>query len=236
MASDIVNIPICCVPTVLQRNCVGDFMQFVRMKALEGRWLQGEWCPKLLARMTRRGWLKLHDGKHYQVDWNTAFPLDERYTHAKISVDCLDDPKLFKAMLFVMGYLYLMSPQTQRRNCSRKKDNRQVNESKHKGGISHTICMPFFGFGKTWCHNMRKLCESLGLAAWTRRWVPVVPDPEAGLPEDYVRQLMEKTGGRYRMRDDGSIEEEVASYFTLTCNISLCVPRKYRSSVRKLYS
>jgi hypothetical protein len=210
-------------------------MQFVRMKALEGRWLQGEWCPKLLARMTRRGWLKLHEEKYYQVGWETAFPLDDRYTHAKISVETLNDPKLFKAMLFVMGYLYLMSPQTQRRNVSQRERSRQVNGFKHTGGISHTLCMLFFGFSKTWCHNMRRLCESFGLASWTRRWEKVEPHKILGMPEAYVRQMLECSGGRYRERD-GVIEEEVTSEFTLTCGIHLCVPYKYRFIVGKLYS
>lgn len=235
MASDIVNIPICCIREVLQRNCVADFMQFARMKALEGRWLEMEWCPRLLARMTRRGWLKLHDGKHYQVEWSSAFPLDGRYQHIKTSVDSLNDPKLFKAMLFVMGYLYLMSPQTQRRKVSHRERSRQVNGFKHTGGISHTLCMMFFGFKKTWCSNMRKLCESYSLASWTRRWVPVAPHPDKGMPEAFVQQMLDGAGGRYRERD-GVIEEEVASEFRFHGNFHICVPYKYRPIVRKQHS
>lgn len=237
MASDIVNIPICTIPEVLQRNCVADFMQFVKMKALEGRWLQGEWCPKLLARMTRRGWLKLHEGKYYQVGWETAFPLDDRYTHAKISVEVLDDPKLFKAMLFVFGYAYLMSPQAQRGCYPRRKRTRlQVNESKHMGGVSHTVCMLFFGMSKSWCAKMRKICSALGLGRWTRRWIPVRADgPDGELPDTVTDQMLQGPG-RYKFDKNGQLVEEITSKFKCLIDPKFHIPYEYRRETYQRYA
>lgn len=234
MAAETVNVPIHIIPEILQRNLAKDFMQLLTMKATEGRYLVSSYRPALLFRFVSRGWLKFHDGKYYQVTTEEMFPLSGMFTHAKISVDCLNDVKLFKAMLFVMGYLYLMSPQTQRRYCSQR-GSRQVNESKHIGGISHTLCMLFFGFSKTWCSKMRKRCEALGLASWTRRWVPLVAHPEFGLGGEFADQMAEGSRGKYRVID-GDIQEEVTARFESACGISLCIPYKYRSAVRKLYA
>lgn len=237
MASSIVNISVCSIPQAFNRNWVEDLRQFLRMKAYSGRWLEDAamYPQKTLNRMVRREWLILHDGKYYQRKGVDVFPLEDRYTHGKITVACLDDPTIFKAMLFLIGYFYLMSPQAQRERKSRRKRNRpQVNGSKHLGGISLTLCMKFFGFGKTWCHNMRKLCERLGLASWERRWVPVDLGGDGEYPTYVADQLLEGAG-RFRITKGNIVVEEVAALFIPKGDVFLHIPYEYRKLTHERY-
>lgn len=237
MASEIVNIPVCSIPWVFSKGWLKDYLHFLKMKATEGRWLVNDYPAAMLTRMTTRGWLKFHDGKYYQAKMVDAFPLDDQFTHAKLSIEVLDDPKLFKAMLFVIGYAYLMSPQAQRRRKPRRKRQTrlQVNESKHMGGVSHTLCMTFFGMSKTWCHNMRNLCESLGLAKWKRRWVTVRADGPLGEIPDAVAEQMMRGPGRYKYDKQGRLVEEVTAKFTCKVDVKLHIPYEYRRETYQRY-
>ncbi len=236
MASEIVNVPICSIPEIFQKNRVKDYMAFLKMKATEGRWLVLDYPAAMLERFVKRGWLKYHEGKHYQVAMVDAFPLDEKYTHAKLPVEVLDDPKLFKAMLFVLGCAYLMSPQAQRGCKPRRKRKRpHVNESKHIGGVSLTLCMKFFGMSKTWCFNMKKVCESLGIAKWKRRWVTVRADgPDGEIPDEVAEQMM-RGPGRYKFDKQGRLVEEVTAKFTCKVYPMLHIPYEYRRETHQRY-
>lgn len=241
MAPEFVNIPICSIPEVFMDNAVNDYRYFLQMKAREGRFLAdpSKYPPKTLSSLCRRKWLKLHEGKYYITKTVDVFPLEGRYTHAKLPVGCLDDPKLFKAMLFVIGVAYLMSPQAQRgRKSRRKRSRRQVNESVHIGGVSLTLCMSFFGAKKTWCFNMKKLCEKLKLAKWKRRFVSVkpVPGPDGTwrYPVHAIDQLAEGAG-RFRMTKAGELVEEVTAKFRIKVDPILHIPFEYRRLTHERY-
>lgn len=238
MAAEVVNIPAHCIPEIFQRNMLEDFCLFLKIKATNGRFIEdaGIYPAKGLNRLVRRKWLVLHDGKYYQKKWVDVFPLQGMHTHAKIDVQALEDPTIFKAMLFLIGYAYLMSPQVPRKPKSRADDAAQVKESRHNGGISHSICMKHFGFKKTWCHNMRRLCERLGLAKWEARFVPVKLQPAHGtVPYVVAEQLMEGPG-RFKIGKDNDVTEQVTSKFIAGVDVRLHIPYEYRSIVKQAYS
>ena len=235
MAADTVNVPIHIIPEILRRNLARDFMELLKMKATEGRWLEGVYPAAMLFRFERRGWLKFHEGKHYQASMEQMFPCKGMFTHAKISVGCLDDVKQFKAMLFIMGNSYLMSPQAQRGLRSRRKRQRpHVNESRHMGGVSLTLCMSFFGLSKTWCHKMRKTCEALGLARWRRRWVKVRKDAHGAFPGTAADAMCEGPG-KFKFDKDGELREEVAARFEQIAETWIHIPYEYRRETYQRY-
>ncbi len=238
MASEIVNVPVCSIPWAFQHHAVEDLRVFMQMKLRNGRWIEDvdQYPKKTLNRLCRRKWLILHDGKYYQVKWESVFPLEGRHTHAKMGLEILEDPTLFKAMLFLIGYAYLMSPQVPRKPKSRVDYATQVKASRHNGGISHSICMRFFGFKKTWCRNMRRLCENLGLASWEDRWIPVELQKAHGTVPFYIAEQLMEGPGKFRITKDNVVVEQVTSKYTQNVQLGLHIPFEYRHTVKYVYS
>lgn len=239
MASEVVNIPVRSIPDCFQSNRVDDLRLFLILKAKEGRFLpqQHNYCQKKLNRLCRIGWLTKHGDQYYQKKWVDVFPAAGVYTHGKIKIEDLEDPKRFKAVLFVIGNDYSMMPQTPKGIKSRERsvEKTQVKESKHNGGISLTLNMKFFGFKKTWCSNMRKLCSKMGLASWERRMIEVPVTRIGNIDFRIAEQLMEGPG-RYKIGRNNSVQEEITSKYTPIMESSLHIPYEYRSIVKNHYS
>lgn len=238
MASEVVNIPVRSIPDCFQSNRVEDLRLFLILKAKEGRFLpqQHNYCQKKLNRLCRIGWLTKHGDQYYQKKWVDVFPVDGKHTHAKIDSEVLEDPTYFKALLFLIGYAFLMSPQVPRKPKSRTDDATQVKNSRHNGGISHSICMKFFGFKKSWCSKMRKLCTKYGLAGWEDRIVPVqLQGSHKIVPLKVVDELMEGPG-RYKITKNNQVVEQITSKFIQVVDPRLHIPYKYRPIVKEHYS
>ncbi len=227
MGNSVINIPIRCIAWVFKANAVDDFRILCKMKARCGRFLCGELSQAEIDRMMTRRWLVCSGGKYYQKKWEDMFELEERYSHGKINSDILDNADLFKAMLFVVGFLYLMSPQSKRRKRV-PKGFVQVKKTRHNGGASHAICMGFFGMSKGWCSKMRKFCIAMKVAKWKRRWLPVT---ETGGGEATYDDL---DNGRYKVIR-GVLNEEITARFVLLADAKNCVPYRYRKEMRSLY-
>jgi hypothetical protein len=228
LANSVINIPHRVIPWAFQNDSVEDLRLLCILKARAGRYVMGELSPQEIGRMVLRGWLVPSGGKYYQRKWEAVFPPDgggEQYSHGKINADILDDADLFKAMLFVVGFLYLMSCQDKRRKRA-PKGCVQVKKSRHNGGSSHTICMNHFGMSKGWCSNMRNFCGGLKVAKWKRRWVPVHGGEGVISPAD-IEDLANGVRGRFRMVR-GVLKEEITAKFTLLAEAKTCVPYRYR--------
>ncbi len=234
MGNQVINIPIRCIAWVFQTGALEDFRILCQMKARCGRFIEGGFPQSAIDRMVKRGWLVPSGGKYYQKKWEAMFPIEGRYTHGKIFSDSLDNADLFKASLFVVAFLYLMSPQSNRRKRA-PKGGRQVDGKRHNGGLSHGICMGFFGMSKGWCSKMRKFCKAMKVAKWTRRFLPVTKDGAGVITRADVEDLADGQFGRFRMIK-GVLHEEVAAEFELMASAKSCIPYRYRETVSKIHA
>lgn len=226
------------IPWAFGSNGVNDLRILLQMKANDGRFIHNGYDPKVLNRFVRRGWLIRCKDQYYQVKWEVICPLAGRHTHCKVRTEWLSDPALFKAALFVAGCMYLMSPQAPRKKTSRPKGSRQVAESRHKGGASHTLEAAFFKMSVTWCVGMRELATKYGLCEWIPRQLPVKPE-EAGKRGAAARDIalgdeIMHNAGRFFMKD-GVLMENVTSEIRPLVDFGLHIPFEHRLTVKNAY-
>lgn len=236
MPNQVINIPHRVIPIAFQNDFVEELRLLCILKARAGRFVLDELSQPQVEIMVRMGWLVPSGGKHYQKKWEALFPPvegEEQYSHGKISADILDDADLFKAMLFVVGFLYLMSCQAKRRKRA-PKGCVQVKRSRHNGGASHSISMDHFGMSRGWCSKMREFCSGLKVAKWKRRWVPVHGGEGVISPAD-LEDLVNGKRGRYRVVR-GVLKEEITAKFTLLAEAKNCVPYRYRAVSNERFS
>lgn len=231
MSSTSVNIPISAIQWAFQFNGVEDLRWISIIKATDGRFLERQYPQKVVNRLVRRGWLSKHNDRVYQKKWTEIFPVDGKKTSAKLEISQLENRGKFKLLLFLAGCSYLLQPQerSKERQSSRplsyngRKGKIQVKESRHVGGISHSLCMKFFGMSKSWCSAMRKKCSQALLCTWTRRFNKVsAGENDLVMSESVIDEIMDKSG-RFRIIA-GEIIEEITSQMNLSVSIPICTP------------